>query len=337
MARIICGVDVASRTLQASIRPGGAQAVFANNPEGIQHLAAFCQQHHVELVAMEATGGYEQQALLLLSEQHLPVAILNPRAVRQFAQSMGALEKTDAIDAALIAHFAQVKHARPTPPPAPDQQHRRALVTRLRQLTQVRTAQLNQRRLITDPIVLASFDELLALLQQQIQSLEQHIAQLIAKDPLWQHLDRDFRSIKGVANRTVARLMAEMPEIGTLSGKTISKLAGVAPIANDSGKHQGKRAVRGGRAPVREILFIVASVAGRYEPDFVAFQQRLRAAGKPPKVVRIALAHKLLIRLNAKARDIRRQLHEQARSNLTNLAAARSADSITNGHLAATA
>ena len=102
--------------------------------------------------------------------------------------------------------------------------------------------------------------------------------------------------------------MAEMPEIGTLSNKTISKLAGVAPLARDSGKYQGKRAVRGGRASVRDILFIVASVVGRYEPDFVAFQQRLRAAGKPPKVVRIALAHKLLVRLNAKAREVRQRI-----------------------------
>jgi len=102
--------------------------------------------------------------------------------------------------------------------------------------------------------------------------------------------------------------MAEMPEIGTLSNKTISKLAGVAPLARDSGKYQGKRAVRGGRASIREILFIVASVVGRYEPDFMAFQQRLRAAGKPPKVVRIALAHKLLVRLNAKAREVRQRI-----------------------------
>ncbi len=122
---------------------------------------------------------------------------------------------------------------------------------------------------------------------------------------MWRELDQAFRTIKGVADRTVCRLMAEMPEIGALSNKTISKLAGVAPLARDSGKHQGKRAVRGGRASVREILFIVASVVGRYEPDFIAFQQRLRAAGKPPKVVRIALAHKLLVRLNAKAREVR--------------------------------
>ena len=111
-----------------------------------------------------------------------------------------------------------------------------------------------------------------------------------------------------MASRTVARLMADMPEIGTLSGKAISKLAGLAPLARDSGKHQGRRIIRGGRAPVREILFVVASVDARYEPDFVAFHQRLQRAGKPPKVARIALAHKLLVRLNAKARDVRHHL-----------------------------
>ena len=111
-----------------------------------------------------------------------------------------------------------------------------------------------------------------------------------------------------MADRTVARLMAEMPEIGTLPNKTISKLAGVAPLARDSGKYQGKRVVRGGRASVRDLLFIVASVVGRHEPDFVAFQQRLKQAGKPPKVIRIALAHKLLVRLNAKAREVRQRL-----------------------------
>ena len=169
----------------------------------------------------------------------------------------------------------------------------------------MRTAQLNQQRLIAEPVVQASFDDLLALIARQIRDLEQKIAALIEADPLWCELNHAFRSIKGVADRTVARLMAEMPEIGTLSNKTISKLAGVAPLAADSGKHQGKRRVRGGRPSVREILFIVASVVGRHEPDFVAFQQRLRAAGKPPKVVRIALAHKLLVRLNAKAREVR--------------------------------
>lgn len=307
MTRIICGVDISSLSLEARIGREGAFASFPNNPQGIAALSAFCQAHQVELVAMEATGGYEQRALALLSEQGLPVAILNPRAVRRFADSMGQMEKTDRLDAGMIAWYAQTRRSQPVCLSSASQQQLRALVTRLRQLTEVRTAQLNQARLVTDPAVVTLIDELLAVVARQIRELESFIAQLIAQDPLWRQLDQVFRSIKGVADRTVARLMAEMPEIGTLSNKTISKLAGVAPLARDSGKHQGKRAVRGGRASVREILFIVASVVGRYEPDFIAFQQRLSAAGKPRKVIRIALAHKLLVRLNAKARQVRQQ------------------------------
>lgn len=308
VTRVICGVDVSSSSLEVRIGRAGAAACFCNRAEGITELAAFCHAHQVELVAMEATGGYEQQAFAQLSQAGLPAAILNPRAVRQFAQSMGRLEKTDRIDAGMIAWYAEVKQS-PSVCLAPQtQQHLRALVTRLRQLTDIRTAQLNQQRLVTDRSVQASFRKLLTFVAAQIRDLEQGIAKLIGEDPLWRELDQAFRTIKGVADRTVCRLMAEMPEIGTLSNKTISKLAGVAPLARDSGKYQGKRVVRGGRASVRDILFIVASVVGRYEPDFIAFQQRLRAAGKPPKVVRIALAHKLLVRLNAKARDVRQRL-----------------------------
>jgi transposase len=308
VTRIICGVDVSSKTLEARIGHQGAANTFSNNPEGIAALGAFCQAHQAELVAMEATGGYEQQAFVQLSDQGLPVTILNPRAVRQFAQSMGRLEKTDKIDPGMIAWYAEVRKSRPLCLAPPSQQHLRALVTRLRQLTEVRTAQLNQQRLVTDRAVEASFRKMLAFLAKQIGALEQRIAALLDQDPLWRELNQAFRTIKGVADRTVARLMAEMPEIGTLSNKTISKLAGVAPLANDSGQYQGKRRVRGGRPAVREILFIVASVVGRHEPDFIAFQQRLRTAGKPPKVVRIALAHKLLVRLNAKAREARQRL-----------------------------
>jgi transposase len=305
VTRIICGVDIGSSSLAARIGQDGAAATFANTPEGIAALAAFCETHQVTLVAMEATGGYEQRAFAELSQHGLAVAIVNPRAVRQFAQSMGWLEKTDAIDAGMIAWYAQTKKSQPLCLAPPTQLELRARVTRLRQLTEVRTAQLNQQRLVTNPAIQQSFRAMLKFLAEQIQELEQAIAALIDADPLWRELNRAFRTIKGVADRTVARIMAEMPEIGTLSNKTISKLAGLATLANDSGKHQGKRAVRGGRATVRDILFLVGSVVARYEPDFITFQQRLRAAGKPPKVVRIAVAHKLLVRLNAKARQVR--------------------------------
>ena len=236
------------------------------------------------------------------------MVILNPRAVRQFAQAMGSLEKTDAIDTGIIAWYAEVKQSQATPLADGSQQKLRAFVTRLRQLTETRCIQRNQARLVSDPEVQACFERLLEFIKEQIEQLAASIAALIAEDPLWRELDQVFRSIKGVADRTVARLMAELPEIGSLSNKTVSKLAGVAPLARDSKQFHGKRAVRGGRASVREILYMAAGVAGLYEPDFVAFRKHLKEAGKPGKVVRIALAHKLLVRLNAKAREVRQKL-----------------------------
>lgn len=312
MTKIICGVDVDSRFLEARIGHEGAARSFSNTGKGIAELAAFCRQHQVELVAMEATGGYEKRPFALLWALGLAVAILNPRSVRRFCESMGVLEKTDRIDAGMIAWFAQVKRVAPSIPHSAQQERLKALVVRLRQLTELQTAQRNQRLLVEEDSVLQSFTRLLAMITAQMRELETAIAEMIATDPLWQKLDQAFRTIKGVADRTVARLMAEMPEIGTLSNKAISKLAGLAPLARDSGRHQGKRPVRGGRSSIRGILFVVASIVARYNADFAAFQKRLGAAGKPKKVIRIALAHKLLVRLNAKAREIRKPLVEAA-------------------------
>jgi transposase len=305
---LICGVDVSAARLDARLGPDGPGQSFEQTAAGIAALAAFCREHGVGLVAIEATGGYERLAFGLLWAEGIPVAVVNPRAVRRFAEAMGFLEKTDRIDAGVIAWFAAVKRIAPSPPASPTQQRLAALVTRLRQLTELRVAQLNQQRLVTEPTVKQTFSDLLALVAQQSRALEAEIAALIAADPLWRRLDEAFREIKGVAGRTVARMMAELPEVGTLSSKAVGKLAGLAPLAQDSGKTAGKRAIRGGRAPIRAILFTVAEIVRRYDPDFIAFHQRLTQAGKPKKVIRVALAHKLLTRLNAKARDARRQL-----------------------------
>jgi len=305
VANIICGVDVSSEMLDAQLGRDGPFERFANTAEGIEALAVFCRAHGVALVAMEATGGYEKQPFMLLWAQAIPAAIVNPRAVRQFAEGMGLLEKTDRIDAGVIAWFAEVRHIVPCEPASATQERLAALVTRLRQLTELRTMQTNQRRLVSDPSVGKAFEELLALIARQIRSLEAEIAELIDGDPLWRKLDETFRTIKGVADRTVARLMAELPEIGTLSNKAIAKLAGLAPLAHDSGKRTGRRPIRGGRRSIRAILFVVAEIVRRHNPDFAAFHKRLSEAGKPKKVIRVALAHKLLVRLNAKARETR--------------------------------
>ena len=305
MTKKICGVDVSSEWLDARLGPQGEHLRVERSAQGISALAAFCREHGVELVVLEATGGYEQLAFGLLWAQGMPCALVNPRSVRRFAEAMGLLEKTDRIDAGVIAWYAEAKRIVAQEPASQAQRQLRALSDRLRQLTKLAVMQANQRRLVEDADVQAMFDELLGTIRRQSRTLEQQIAALIAGDPLWRRLDEVFREIKGVAGRTVARLMAEMPEIGTLSGKAIAKLAGLAPLANDSGKRQGRRSIRGGREGVRSIHFVVAEIVRRHDPDFAAFHRRLKDEGKKPKVVRAALARKLLVRLNAKARDAR--------------------------------
>jgi transposase len=301
-------VDVSSEALDVRIGRDGTEARMAATPEGVAALAMFCRENGVTLVVMEATGGYEKLAHALLWNHGIPAAIVNPRSVRRFAEAMGFLEKTDRIDAGVIAWYGTVKGIVAQEPAGAAQERLRALVTRLRQLTELRIMQANQRRLVADPDVNGLFSDMMALIARQSRTLETKIAALIGSDPMWRKLDECFRSIKGVADRTVARIMAEMPEIGTLSNKAVAKLAGLAPLARDSGKSQGKRVTRGGRANLRNILFVIAENVRRYNPIFVALHERLTKAGKPKKVIRVALARKLLVQLNAKARDARKEL-----------------------------
>ncbi|BCG98867.1 IS110 family transposase [Mesorhizobium sp. 131-2-5] len=306
MNTTLCGIDISKDWLDAHIEPMGAANRFANDAAGIADLAAWCQNHDVELVIMEASGGYERLAFLLLWEMGQPCGMANARSVRYFAEAMGFLEKTDRIDAAVIARYGAVKRLKPTPPPSAAQQRLKALVARLSQVGGDLTIQ-KQRKSTADAETIASLDEVIALLARQSRRLEGEIATLIDDDPLWACLDRAFRSLKGVASRTVARLMAQLPEIGILSNKAIAKLAGLAPIANDSGKRSGRRPVRGGRAGPRGVLFLVASIVAKYDPHLAAFKQRLQTAGKEKMIIRIALARKLLVILNAKARDARNE------------------------------
>ena len=308
MKKTICGVDVSKARLDVCIEPGHRFASFDSDTAGIAKLAAFCREHAVTLVVMEASGGYERRAFIALWENGISCALTNPRSVRRYAEAMGILEKTDRIDSSVIARFAHAKNLAPTPLPSQAQQRLKALVTRLRQVTGDLTVQKQRRAgLLDNPQMLASLDEVIALLKRQSRSLEREIASMIDDDPLWTKLAETWREMKGVAGRTVARLHAELPEIGTLSNKAIAKLAGLAPIANDSGKRKGKRSTRGGRAGVRSILFLVAATVARYDQSLAEFRARLVAAGKKKMVIRIALARKLLVRLNAKARDARAQ------------------------------
>ncbi|MCM2441620.1 IS110 family transposase [Agrobacterium vitis] len=307
MNRIICGVDVSKDWLDAQIRPGAVFQRFCNDASGIAELLALCRAHGVTLVVMEASGGYERAAFLLLWEMGMACALANARSVRSFADAMGILEKTDRIDAGVIAAYAEVKKLRPTPAPKAAQLRLSALVARLSQITGDLVVNKQRRHVVRDDETRQSLDEVIALLVRQSRKLEGEIASLIDDDPLWACLDKAFRTVKGVASRTVARLMAELPEIGHVSNKAIAKLSGLAPMANDSGNRTGRRHVRDGRAGPRSILFLVAAIAARYNQNLADFQQRLQSQGKPKMVIRIALARKLLVILNAKARDARRE------------------------------
>jgi transposase len=307
VTEIVCGVDVSKRRLDAHVAPSGAFESFSNDAAGIAGLTDFCRRQGVQLVAMEASGGYERTAFLLLWEAGVPCGLTNPKSVRRYAEAMGILEKTDRLDAGVIARFAIAKGLKPTSPPTPTQQRLNALVARLRQITDDLTANKQRRSSAMSAEMVTSIDEVISLLKRQARTLEGEIASLIDDDPLWSQLDAALRTTKGVANRTVARMLAELPEIGIYSNKAVVKLAGLAPLADDSGARAGRRHIRGGRAGIRSILFLIADIARRFDESLAAFHRKLTAAGKPKMVVRIALARKLLVRLNAKAREAREQ------------------------------
>ena len=306
-----CGVDVSRDWLDCFIPPSHFER-FENSSEGIGRLADFIRIHAASLVVMESSGGLERVPFYLLWEQQIPCAIVNPRSVRDFAKAMGHLEKTDRIDAQVIARYAATKAIQPTPPPSQNQQRLSALSVRMRQVVSDLTVQKQRLHTAHHDVAREGLLEIIALLKRQSKSLSAEIAALIKADPLWAALDATLRSVKGVADRTVATLMAELPELGILPNKAIAKLAGLAPLADDSGKRQGMRRTRGGRASVRSILFLVADIARKYDQSLAAFRQRLIDRGKKKMLIRIALAHKLLVRLNAKARETR-----QAYSKLT--------------------
>jgi transposase len=299
-------VDVSKAWLDAWIEAVGHKR-FANTPEAIAALARWALEHGAELVVMEASGGYEQPVYLTLWRHGCPCAIANPKAVRHFAKAMGYLEKTDRIDAQVIAGFATAKQLKAMAPPSPQQRQLTELAARLRQLTADLSVQKQRLHTTREPLALASLKETIAFFKRQIEKLAEAIGKLIQGDPLWQALDATLRSVKGVADRTVTKILADLPEIGTVSNRAIAKLAGLAPIANDSGQRSGPRPIRGGRPDVRSVLFLVADIARKYDPSLADFRDRLLAKGKPKMAVRIALARKLLVRLNAKARETRAQ------------------------------
>jgi transposase len=305
------GVDVAKASLEVAFSDGAAALAPANDAAGhaalLAHLAALREQGRtVALIVLEATGGLEMDVACALQLAGHPVVIVNPRQSRDFARAMGRLAKTDRLDARVLAHMGQTLVQRgdlhKLIKPLPDETQRRlqALLTRRRQLQAMRIAE-QQPASGPDQRMLRSTRPILKALEREIARLDKDIQALIGAHHA--QLAKLLGEVKGVGQATISTLLAEVPELGKLSGREVSALVGLAPINRDSGAMRSKRTIFGGRPYVRKVLFMAALVATRFNPVIKAFYERLLAAGKPKKLVITACARKLLTILNAIAKS----------------------------------
>lgn len=295
------GIDVSKARLDIATRPNGESWSVPNDDAGISALVEKLRKLQPTLVVVEATGGYELLLVTRCASSGVPLAVVNPRQVRDFAKATGRLAKTDALDASVLAHFGEA--LRPEVRPAPDDEtlELNSLVQRRHQLVGMQTAEQN-RRATALPKVHESIEAVLTLLKSEIKAIDGEIRSRIEKSPVWQAKDALLRGVKGIGRTTSAKLLSALPELGTISGEKIAALVGVAPFNRDSGKMAGKRGCWGGRSDVRATLFIATRVAIRWNPTIKAFYDRLLAAGKPVKVATIACERKLLVMLNAMLR-----------------------------------
>jgi transposase len=296
------GIDVAKARLDIAVRPSGEQWVSTTDGTSLEELVGRFQALQPELIVLEATGGREGPTVAALAAAGLPVAVVNPRQVRDFARAVGQLAKTDVLDAQVLAHFAQVIH--PTPRPLPDAQTQElaALLARRRQLIQMQTAE-RQRLDTALPRVRTQIARHLAWLEAELTDLDQTLHDQVQASPVWREQENLLRSVPGIGPTTALTLLAELPELGRLNRKAIAALVGVAPLSCESGTWRGRRLVWGGRARVRTALYMATLVASRHNPIIAAFYQRLCAVGKPKKVALTACMHKLLTILNALVRQ----------------------------------
>jgi transposase len=294
----VIGIDVSKAALDVAVRPSGQSWRTGNDPTGIAGLVEQAAALAPACVVLEATGGLERAATAALAAAGLPVAVVNPRQVRDFAKATGQLAKTDALDAAVLAHFAEA--VRPAVRPLPDAAARALAeaVTRRQQLVEMLTAERNRLGSLSGHWRERALAHV-AWLRQELAALEAELAQLIEASPVWWARERLLRSVPGVGPAVARTLIADLPELGTLDRKRLAALVGVAPLNRDSGSFRGRRGIWGGRARVRAALYMGALVATRYNPAIAAFYQRLLTAGKPKKVALVACMHKLLRILNA--------------------------------------
>jgi transposase len=297
------GVDVSKDQLDAHLRrgesPGETSFAVSNDPAGIEALLERLLDAHPKLIVLEATGGYERRAAATLAASGLAVAVVNPRQARDFAKATGRLAKPDRIDAEILSRFAEAVGPRASILPDEEAQTLQAVLTRRRQLVDMLGAEMNRLEAIASEPVAERIRTHIRWLKEELEHTDRDLDEAIEGSPTWRENEALLRRVPGVGPVLARTLLAELPELGTLDRKRLVALVGVAPLNRDSGQVRGKRAVWGGRARVRQVLYMGALVATRHNPLIRAFYERLVAAGKPRKVAVVACMRKLLSILNS--------------------------------------
>jgi len=293
------GIDVAKSSLEVAIHDQAQQSSFLNSEEGIRQAVDHIKKLSPSLVVLEATGGFESILAAALSLARLPVVVVNPRQVRDFARATGRLAKTDTIDAGVLAHFAAA--IKPELRPFQDEavQVLKDLVARRQQLIEMLTAEKNRLSTARNRIVRENIQAHIKWLQKELSGTDTGLRELIEASPVWREKDNLLQTVPGVGNTTSATLLANLPELGNLNRRQIAALVGVAPYNRDSGLLRGKRAVWGGRARVRAALYMAVMAGLRWNPVIRAFYEHLCSSGKAKKVALTACIRKLLTILNA--------------------------------------
>lgn len=302
MAEVFVGIDVSRAQLDVCSRPTGEHWRVPNSEAGLLLLLERLSGQEVARVVLEATGGHERLCVATLAGASLPVVVINPRQVRDFARSMGKLAKTDRIDAGVLALFAERVRPEVRPLPEESAQELEALLARRRQILEMSTAEKNRLRMAR-ALLRPEIQAHTRFLERQLWDVDAQIEQSVRESPLWREKEDLLRGVPGVGKVLSRTLLAELPELGRLTPKQIAALVGVAPLARDSGMLRGRRMIWGGRASVRSALFMASLAAVRCNPLIRAFYERLREKGKPKKVALVACMRKLLVVLNAMLRS----------------------------------
>jgi transposase len=292
------GIDVSKVWLDAAWRPEPAPLRVANDPGGIADLVRRLGRAAPALVVLEATGGL-WMPVVALQVAGLPVAVVNPRQVRDFARATGQLAKTDRLDAALLARFSEAIRPTPQTPVTEEVRHLDALLTRRNQLIGMRVMETNRLDRVTDKVVRSEVQKHVAWLTKAIDRADTALAESVRASPAWRAKDSLLQSIPGVGPVATLTLLASLPELGTTTSSRLAALVGLPPFADDSGSRQGARHIRGGRAPVRRVLYLAALSAVVLNPAMRAVKERRAVRGKRPKVILTAVAQKLLVTANA--------------------------------------